>query len=196
MSKEKQIGAHKATTYFTKIPINPKWDATTLTTFSNKLAKYNVSIQAYQSSFETEPSVCSIETEVSIGNIETEAEVEIDIDDNSMDLSPSREDIISPPPPARPPRATLPPTVPLTKNRGFLTPPPPRSVKTLQRQQTQAVDFISTVGVVTSQKHMYLAASQKKTKNRIEPLVLPTSPFRSPRRDIPQQSQEYLYQNL
>ncbi|CAF4639242.1 unnamed protein product, partial [Rotaria sp. Silwood2] len=85
LTKEKASGAHRATTYFSKVPIDAKWNAEQLAAFSKKLANFNVSLMAYQASFTPEASVTTTETE----------------DEESMDASPSREDVpsaMSPPP--------------------------------------------------------------------------------------------------
>ncbi|CAF3903167.1 unnamed protein product, partial [Rotaria sordida] len=68
---------------------------------------------AYQASFNTELSTYTTEEETTG-------------DDNSMDLSPSREDIVtSPPQPTIPPRIGIQTIASQSTNRGFLTPPPP-----------------------------------------------------------------------
>ncbi|CAF4249226.1 unnamed protein product [Rotaria sordida] len=124
----------------------------TLNSFSNKLAKYNISLKAYQASFNTEPSTYTTEEETTG-------------DDNSMDLSPSREDILtSPPQPTIPPRIGIQTIASQSTNRGFLTPPPPRKLKTLQRNRTQMNDFFAPASNLTPQKHIYPAPSPTKKK--------------------------------
>ncbi|CAF4088590.1 unnamed protein product, partial [Rotaria magnacalcarata] len=85
LTKEKVSGAHKATTYFIKTIIDTNWDPSILAAFSNKLAKYNVSLKSYQASLLTSRSPIASDTE----------------DDTNMDASPKRQDILmsSPRPP-------------------------------------------------------------------------------------------------
>ncbi|CAF2827626.1 unnamed protein product [Rotaria sp. Silwood2] len=156
LTKEKTTSSHKAATYFSKVVIDPNWDTETLNSFSKKLAQYNISLKAYQASFNTEPSTYTTEEETTG-------------DDNSMDLSPSREDIvISPPQPTIPPRIGIQTTASQSTNRGFLTPPPPRrNLKTLQRNRTQISDYFAAASNLTPQKYIYPAPSPtKKKQNR------------------------------
>ncbi|CAF2987056.1 unnamed protein product [Rotaria sp. Silwood2] len=109
LTKEKASSAHRATTYFSKVPIDAEWNAEQLVAFSNKLAKLNVSLMAYQASFTSEASVTTTETE----------------DEESMDASPPREDVpsaMSPPPVSA--RDPILATVSLYANVGFELPPP------------------------------------------------------------------------
>ena len=183
LTKEKATGAHKATTFFSKVPVDPKWDAATLTNFSIKLSKYDVSVKSYRASFETDASVYKTETAT-------------EEDDNSMDLLPSGENIVIPlAPPILPPRVATQTSASSNMTRGFLTPPSPRRIHSLQRKQSTPTDFFSPANIATPQQHAYSPSSQTKKKNRIEPIEQQLSPFTSPRRDIPA-SQEYPYQNI
>ena len=172
LTKERLDGAQRAKTYFTKVVIDPQWDAATLALFSKKLAAYNISIEAYQNSFKIE----------AVGTI-TEPEEE----DDSMDVSPSGEDVSrSSPIPALPPRIAVQTTASSNITHSFSTPPlPPRS-KQLQRAQTQSVGTSSTAKSPTPQNVKHSAVVQPKKKNRIESIQKPTTTFRSPRRDIVQ----------
>ena len=183
LTKEKVSGAHKATTFFSKVPADPKWDAAKLTNFSNRLSKYDVSVKSYRASFETDASAYKTETET-------------DEDDNSMDLLPCGENIAIPSAPSTlPPQVAIQTSASSNTNRGFLTPPSPRRIHSLQRKQSMPTDFFSTANIATPQKHAYSLSSQAKKKNRIKPMEQPPSPFTSPHRDIPA-SQEYPYQNI
>jgi hypothetical protein len=181
MDKRETNGAHKASTH-TKRTIDPKWDVTTLNDFSKKLTTYGVSLKDYQASFGSDINAYTTEEETG--------------DDNSMDLSPSQEDIITSPPPTRPPRIAIQTIASSSTNYGFITPPPPRSQKSLQRRQTQTTEFFATAGNATPQKQLYPTVTQAKKKNRIEPIEQPILHFASPRRDIPPPSQEYACQNI
>ncbi|CAF1385191.1 unnamed protein product [Rotaria sordida] len=126
LRKEKTTGAQRATTYFSKVPIDPKWNAEQLTTFSNKLANFNVSLMAYQASFTHEASVSTTETE----------------DEESMDASPSRDDVptaMSPPP--LPPRDSIHTTASSYASHGFELPPPTTRVQSQQRTETPGSQF-------------------------------------------------------
>ncbi|CAF3172801.1 unnamed protein product, partial [Rotaria sp. Silwood2] len=179
-TKEKASGAHRATTYFSKVPIDAKWNAEQLAAFSNKLAKLNVSLMAYQASFTPEASVTTTETE----------------DEESMDASPSREDVpsaMSPPPvPARDPIQA---TVSLYANVGFELPPPTTRVRSQQRTETAASNVFLIPDKTTTEHFTKQHTFQVKNKNRIEPIQKPTSPYTSPRRKI-LPSQEYQYHNI
>ena len=150
--------------------IDPRWDAATLALFSNKLAAYNVSVKAYQESFQTEAIGATSEPEG---------------EDDSMDVSPSGEDVSrSSPIPALPPRIAVQTTASSNITHSFLTPPlPPRS-KQLQRAQRQSTDISSTAVPPAPQNVKHSAVVQPKKKNRIEPIQKPMTTFRSPRRDI------------
>ncbi|CAF2977012.1 unnamed protein product [Rotaria sp. Silwood2] len=180
LTKEKASGAHRATTYFSKVPIDAKWNAEQLAAFSNKLAKLNVSLMAYQASFTPEESVTTTETE----------------DEESMDASPSREDVpsaMSPPPvPARDPIQA---TVSLYANVGFELPPPTTRVRSQQRTETAASNVFLIPDKTTTEHFTKQHTFQVKNKNRIEPIQKPTSPYTSPRRKI-LPSQEYQYHNI
>ncbi|CAF1037975.1 unnamed protein product [Adineta steineri] len=187
LSKERINGAHKATTYFTKTQVNPNSDPKIVTDFINKLAKYNVSFQNYLLSFETEAAVT---------NTEIESNSDTDVDDNTMDLSPSVEDnTLSPPPPAIPPRFPVVTAASGNINMGFLTPQPPRNSKTAQFFNTQASNINATSSISSPQRHAPLVVSQYRKKNRIEPIALPNSLFASPLKHTPLQSQEYPIQS-
>ncbi|CAF2620250.1 unnamed protein product [Rotaria sp. Silwood2] len=180
LTKEKASGAHRATTYFSKVPIDAKWNAEQLAAFSKKLANFNVSLMAYQASFTPEASVTTTETE----------------DEESMDASPSREDVpsaMSPPPvPARDPIQA---TVSLYANVGFELPPPTTRVRSQQRTETAASNVFLTPDKITTEHFTKQHTFQVKNKNRIEPIQKPTSPYTSPRREI-LPSQEYQYHKI
>ncbi|CAF2004575.1 unnamed protein product [Rotaria magnacalcarata] len=180
LTKEKNTGAHRATTYFSKVLIDQKWDVETLTIFCTKLAKYNVSLVAYRASLKPEITVSTTETE----------------DDDSMDAFPRREDVLirmSPPP--VPSRNLIQTTTTPIASYGFRLPPSVNSVRSQQRIETQATQSFSTNDMETTEITTFQLAPQAKKKNRIEQIDKPTSPFSSPRRHIPK-SQEYPYQNV
>ncbi|CAM4772320.1 unnamed protein product [Rotaria magnacalcarata] len=180
LTKEKNTGAHRATTYFSKVLIDQKWDVETLTIFCTKLAKYNVSLVAYRASLKPEITVSTTETE----------------DDDSMDAFPRREDVLirmSPPP--VPSRNLIQTTTTPIASYGFRLPPSVNSVRSQQRIETQATQSFSTNDMETTEITTSQLAPQAKKKNRIEQIDKPTSPFSSPRRHIPK-SQEYPYQNV
>ncbi|CAF4097042.1 unnamed protein product [Rotaria sordida] len=180
LTKEKTTGAQRATTYFSKVPIDPKWNAEQLTTFSNKLANFNVSLMAYQASFTPEASVSTTETE----------------DEESMDASPSRDDVptaMSPPP--LPPRDSIHTTASSYASLGFELPPPTTRVQSQQRTETPGSQFFLPSDKTTTEQFIKPHTLQVRKKNRIEPIEKPTSPYTSPRRDI-LPSQEYQYQNI
>ncbi|CAM4903300.1 unnamed protein product [Rotaria socialis] len=56
LAKEKLNGAHKATTFFIKTTIDPKWDAAQLAAFTIQLARYNISLKSYKESLQLERS--------------------------------------------------------------------------------------------------------------------------------------------
>ncbi|CAF4179783.1 unnamed protein product [Rotaria magnacalcarata] len=56
LAKEKLNGAHKATTFFIKTTIDPKWDAAQLAAFTIQLARYNISLKSYKASLQLERS--------------------------------------------------------------------------------------------------------------------------------------------
>ncbi|CAF1469131.1 unnamed protein product [Rotaria sp. Silwood1] len=112
---------------------------------------------AYQASFIPEASVTTTETE----------------DEESMDTSPSREDVSS------------------YASVGFELLPPTTRVRSQQRAESAASQLFLTPDKTTTKHFTKQHTFQVKKKNRIEPIEKPTSP----RRDI-LPSQEYQYHNI
>ena len=186
LSKEKSGPTGRASTFFTKVPVDPNWDPSTLAQFANILGKYNVSLKAYQTSF------------TGAGNISTNrAEPEPESDDNSMELSPSAENSrISPSPTVLPRTLSASTGRPIT-NHGFLTPQFQRraTTTTMTHHPSSPSDLFSTNPIMSPPTTTNPLQPKQNKKNRIEPLHLPTSPIRSPRNN-PLQSQEYPYEHI
>ncbi|CAF1954110.1 unnamed protein product, partial [Rotaria magnacalcarata] len=150
LTKEKVSGAHKATTYFIKTIIDTNWDPSILAAFSNKLAKYNVSLKSYQASLLTSRSPIASDKD----------------DETNMDASPKRQDILmsSPRPPLSSQASPLPmstdtsPTTPIASSitvlgfdraqRSFASPKQRHRKQTKPTDNLPAPDQITTQGVL------------------------------------------------
>ncbi|CAF1536666.1 unnamed protein product, partial [Adineta ricciae] len=185
LTKEKQTGAHRATTFFTKVLIDPAWDSNTLNSFCNRLAKYNVSYEAYQAS-------TIAELNPSPPNNDKEA----DDEDNQMDASPYRERAqktsTSPPTPptitSPPPLRSLRTSVPTNRSLQNENIPPNNTLDyhittpTTSRRLTNTTDATTMSNTRSPSRRITPPNQQPKKKNRIEPIDFPMSPMQSPQK--------------
>ena len=139
-----------------------------MSAFCNKLAKYNVSLRAYQDSFPHQEN----------GN--NEEEHVVDRDDDSMDYTSS--DALEVTSPRR--LAVIPSTSTTATNSGFLTPQLPRNTRIFQRHNSMVPPPI--------RKNRIEPIIQSATASKSPPKSPFKSPFKSPHRDL-LQSQEYPY---
>ena len=187
--KEKSNTAHKATTLFIKATIDLKWDAAELAAFSTKLARYNVSLKAYQATFQLERSPIVSETgdDANIGDFSNNQGISMSTPPRNLSANTSLLPMSADTSPTNPGPSSATMLDFSQESRPCTTP------KQRRKNQNQLLDNISGTDQVNVKATQQTKTSS--TKNRIEPLKKPDSPLKSRLHDI-FQSQEYPYRHI